>query len=208
MIGHHPSEQTLLGYATGALPQALAIVTATHVGQCSVCQGALGILEATGGALLDDLPPIPLSGDALERLMARADEPAPPPPPILHPDLPAPLNKVALGSWWPVGIGVRYRPLRMAQVAGGRSAWGGLILAQPGRSLPRHGHKGLELTCILSGSFADAGGHYEAGDLSEPVADHDEPPFVTGNEPCLCIIASEGMRLRGLLGQVQRLIGR
>jgi putative transcriptional regulator len=202
MIQHHPTEQTLLAYATGSLPQALAIVTATHLGQCPLCQRALGTLEATGGVLLDDLAPIPLSGDALERLLERADEPAPLPPPILHPELPAPLNRVALGRWWPVGIGVRYRPL---QTAG--AAWGGLILAQPGRSLPKHGHEGRELTCILSGSFADGSGHYQVGDLSEPITDHDVPPMVTGGEPCLCIIASEGMRLRGLLGRVQRLIG-
>jgi hypothetical protein len=30
---------------------------------------------------------------------------------------------------------------------------------------------------------------------------------VTGTEPCLCIIASEGMRLRGLLGLAQRMMG-
>jgi hypothetical protein len=30
---------------------------------------------------------------------------------------------------------------------------------------------------------------------------------VIGAEPCLCVIASEGMRLRGLLGWAQRLIG-
>lgn len=202
MIQYHPTEQTLLAYATGTLPGALAIVTATHLAQCRLCQRALGTLEATGGVLMDELSPVPLSGDALDRLLARTGEPAPLPPPVLHPELPAPLNRVTLGRWWPVGIGVRYRPL---QTAG--AAWGGLILAQPGRSLPKHGHKGRELTCILAGSFADGSGHYQAGDLSEPVTDHDVPPTVTGHKPCLCIIASEGMHLRGLLGRVQRLIG-
>lgn len=202
MIQHHPTEQTLLAYATGTLPEALAIVTATHLAKCRLCQSALGTLEATGGVLMDELSPVPLSGDALDRLFARTGESASLPPPVLHPELPAPLNRVALGRWWPVGIGVRYRPL---QTAG--AAWGGLILAQPGRSLPKHGHKGRELTCILAGSFADGSGHYQAGDLSEPVTDHDVPPTVTGHEPCLCIIASEGMHLRGLLGRVQRLIG-
>ena len=203
MISHHPSEQTLLAYAAGTLPEALAIVTATHISQCPSCQRSLATLEATGGALLDELDPVPLSGDALDRLLARADEPAPPPPPVLNPGLPAPLDRVALGRWWPIGLGIRYRPLRTAG-----SAWGGLVLAQPGRALPRHGHAGLELTCILSGSFADATGAYVAGDLSEPLTDHDQPPLAIGSEPCFCIIASEGMRLRGLLGLAQRTIGR
>ena len=159
-------------------------------------------LEATGGALLADLAPVPLSLDALDRLMTRLDDPLPPPVPVLNPDLPAPLNRVPFGRWWPVGRGTRYRPV----LASG-AAWGGLLLAQPSRSLPRHGHSGLELTCVLSGAFADGSGTYRAGDLSEPVTDHDQPPLVIGAEPCLCVIASEGMRLRGLLGWAQRVIG-
>ncbi len=202
MITHHASEPTLLAYAAGTLPEALAIVTAIHIGQCAVCQRSLATLEATGGALLEELTPVPLTGDALDRLLGRMDEPPPAPPRILHPELPAPLNRTPMGRWWPIGIGMRYRPIRAAG-----KAWGGLILAQPGRSLPRHGHTGLELTCILSGAFADGTGDYHVGDLSEPEKDHDQPPIVIGNEPCLCIIASEGMRLRGLLGLGQRMIG-
>lgn len=202
MIRHHPSEATLAAYAAGTLPEALAIVTATHLTHCSACRLTLKTLEATGGALLDELTPVPLAADALQRLLVRVGEPAPPPPPILNPELPAPLNRVAFGRWWPIGVGFRYRPL---QTTG--AAWGGLLMARPGRALPRHGHAGLELTCVLSGSFADASGEYGAGDLSEPTTDHDQPPVVIGLEPCLCIIASQGMRLRGLLGFAQRLIG-
>ncbi len=202
MISHHPSEATLAAYAAGTLPEALALVAATHLGQCHACRASLATLEATGGALLESLPPVPLSVDALDRITARMDQPAAEPPPVLNPTLPAPLNRVSLGRWWPIGRGFRYRPLRASG-----AAWGGLLLAQPGRALPRHGHAGLELTCILSGAFADAHGTYSAGDLSEPVTDHDQPPVVVGAEPCLCVIASEGMRLRGLMGWAQRLVG-
>jgi putative transcriptional regulator len=202
MINHHLGESTLLAYAAGTLPEALAIVAATHVGFCPECRATLATLEATGGIMLDELPPVPLSGDALDRLLARFGEPAAVPPPVLNPGLPPPLNRVGLGGWWPVGVGVRWRPLRV-----GGSAWGGLILAQPGRSLPRHGHDGLELTCVVSGAFADGDGLFNPGDLSEPDGDHDQPPAVVGEVPCLCVIASEGMRLRGLLGWAQRMIG-
>jgi putative transcriptional regulator len=208
LIRHHPSETTIAAYATGTLPEGLAIVAATHIARCSACQQSLATLEATGGALLDELEPVPLTGGALadgalDLLLARADEAPATAPPILNPALPAPLDRVALGHWWSIGLGMRYRPLRI-----GGAAWGGLILAQPGRSLPRHGHKGLELTCVLSGSFADGSGAYVAGDLSEPMNDHDQPPLVIGTQPCLCVIAAEGIRLRGLFGLAQRMIGR
>jgi putative transcriptional regulator len=213
LIRHHPSETTIAAYATGTLPEGLAIVAATHIARCPACQQSLATLEATGGALLDELEPVPLTGEALaggalagevlDRLLARADELPATAPPILNPALPAPLNRVALGHWWPIGVGMRYRPLRICG-----AAWGGLILARPGRSLPRHGHKGLELTCVLSGSFADGSGAYVAGDLSEPMNDHDQPPLVIGRQPCLCVIAAEGIQLRGLFGLAQRMIGR
>ena len=203
MIRHHPGGTTLAAYAAGSLPEALAIVTATHLVQCPACRDALATLEATGGALLDDLTPVALSADALDRVLDRTSEPPRPIPPVLNPELPAPLDRVALGRWLPVGLGTRYRPLHTAG-----TAWGGLIQVHPGRSLPRHGHAGRELTCVLAGSFADGAGEYAAGDLSEPLTDHDQPPLVTGTQPCLCIIASEGMQLRGMLGFAQRLIGR
>ena len=93
----------------------------------------------------------------------------------------------------------RWRPLRVGGVA-----WAGLILAQPGRVFPRHGHSGIEFTCVLAGAFADRGYVYGVGDLDEPDVDHDHPPMVVSAEPCLCVIASEGMRLRGVLGRAQR----
>ena len=177
------------------MPQALALVAATHVGRCVTCQKTVAALQATGGALLDELPPVALAADALDRLLPRLDQPPPALPPILNPQLWPPLNRIPLGRWWPLGIGVRYCPLRTTG-----NAWGGLILAQPRRALLAHGHAGLELTCVLSGAFIDGGEEYLAGDVSEPILDHDQPPRVIGTEPCLCVIASEGMRLHGLLG--------
>ena len=204
MIRHHPSESTLLAYATGSLPEALGLVLATHLAHCSACRDAAADLDSVGGALLDGLEPAQYAfdPDALDRLLARADQPAEPDPPVLHPDLGAPLNRVKMGRWWPISRGVRWRSL---QVSG--TAWGGLIHAEPGRTLPAHAHQGLELTCLLSGAFRDDGQDYHAGDIAEPAGDHDHPPVAIGSDPCLCVIASEGMRLRGLLGVAQRLAG-
>lgn len=222
MINHHPGEATLLAYAAGTLPEALALVVATHLVQCPHCGDSLAALESAAGILLADLPPAPMAAGvpaqlALDRALPCQDDPTstvpstdilsgdvafPMPPPILHPDLPPPLNRVAMGRWWPIGIGIRWRMLRVRG-----SAWGGLLLAQPGRSLPRHGHTGLELTCVLSGSFADAEHEYHAGDLAEPTLDHDQPPVATGSTPCFCVLSTDGMRLRGVAGLAQRIIG-
>ena len=178
MISHHPSETTLLAYAAGTLPEALAIVAATHIGGCRVCRHGLNALEAAGGVLLDSLRPATLADNAFDRLLARTNEPVPALPPALNAGLPPPLDRVPLGRWWPIGIGARWRPM---QAEG--AAWGGLILVQPGRALPRHGHDGLELTCVLKGAFSDASGLYRPGDLSEPEEDHDQPPVAAAVKP-------------------------
>lgn len=203
-IRHHPSDATLLAYAAGTLPEALALVAATHLAQCTACRVMAGAVEAAGGAMLDSLPPAPMTVDAaaVDTVLARASLPAPPPPPVLHPDLAPPLNRVRMGRWWPIGRGLRWRPLHV----GGR-AWAGLLQAQPGRTIPSHGHAGLELTCLLSGAFRDGGEDYVTGDIAEPVGDHDTPPVAIGPEPCLCVVAFEGMRFHGLLGLAQRLGG-
>jgi len=202
MISHHPSETTLLSYAAGALPEGLGIVVATHLARCSACSGVLAECEAIGGALLDTITPVEVSLDPV-LLDRRPDaDPAPhAPPPVLNPELPAPLNRMPLGRWWRIAPGLRWRPLKVKG-----AAWAGLLLAQPGQRLPRHGHAGLELTCLLTGTFADGGQTYAPGDLAEPEGDHDNPPVVIGADPCLCVIASEGMRLRGVLGLAQRLV--
>lgn len=204
MIAHHPTDATLAAYAAGSLPEALALVVATHLSYCPHCRAVTRTVEAVGGATLSDLPPVAMAPDALTRTLARAETAAPwDVPPVRNPGLPPPLDHCDLGRWWPVAPGLRFRPLRTAG-----HAWGGLLMAGPGRSLPRHGHDGTELSCVLKGSFVDAGGRYQAGDVSEPDFDHDDPPRVDSKDPCVCVIASEGVKLRGMLGMLQRMLGR
>ncbi|MFL5255838.1 MAG: cupin domain-containing protein [Rhodopila sp.] len=204
MIRHHPSDATLMAYAGGTLPEGLAVVLATHLTQCPTCRSAIGAAETMGGLLLESLPPAEMAMDfaVVERLLERADDEPPRAPPVLNPGLAPPLDRVRLGRWWPVGRGIRWRFIE----AGG-AAMAGLVHVQPGRSIPRHGHVGLELTCLLSGVLVDAGVEYHHGDIAEPASDHDSPPVATGDEPCVCAVAFEGMRFRGVLGLVQRLGG-
>jgi putative transcriptional regulator len=81
-IRRHPSEATLVAHAAGTLWAAAKPVVQGHLDLCEHCRVAFGLAEAVGGALLDELPPTPLSPDALrrvtERLGGRAGAPAQP----------------------------------------------------------------------------------------------------------------------------------
>ena len=83
MTSHHPSETILWAHVAGSLPPAHRQVIAIHVALCPRCAAEVRNLEEIGGALLDDLTPVPLETGSFTRLMARLDEPVPPPRPAM-----------------------------------------------------------------------------------------------------------------------------
>ena len=202
MIQHHPTETTLASYAGGALPEAMALVVATHLHVCPACRRLKAMVEAMGGSELRDMPPTAMDDDALELVLARTERPVVPVTPTLRvAGLPPPLDVCEFGPWQRIGFGLRWRPL----ITGG-TMLAGLLEGVPGKMLPAHAHTGMELTCVIGGSFVDGAERYTAGDLAEIEGEHQHRPTIDGNGPCLCIIATEGVRFRGLLGLAQRLL--
>lgn len=80
MINHHPGDDLLLQRAAGRLDAGQARVLAVHLESCATCRGRLRLLEAVGGALLDDAEPQALAADAWTRTLARIDSQPPVPP--------------------------------------------------------------------------------------------------------------------------------
>lgn len=197
---HHPTEATLVSYAGGALPEAMGLVVATHLFGCPACRHVKAMAEAVAGSFLDNFPPTAMDDDALALVLARTEGRVAPAVPIPRsPGLPPPLDVCTFGPWRRIGLGLRWRPL-----ATGGSILAGLLEGMPGKVLPTHTHTGMELTCVIVGSFTDHDGHYRAGDLAEVEGTHEHRPTIDGDGPCLCFIATEGVRFRGLLGFAQR----
>jgi putative transcriptional regulator len=68
-----------------------------------------------------------------------------------------------------------------------------------------HTHTGIELTCVLRGSFSHEGGRFGPGDFDFGDETLDHQPIVGSDEPCLCLVAMTGdLRMNGFFG---RLIG-
>lgn len=201
----HPTDDLLMAYAAGTLTTGAGLIVATHLTYCPACRRALAALDAVGGALLETLPPEPVSADRRAEAMARLDEPAgddAPPPPA-----PAPAGRVALPAeirrrfgadvdamhWRPVLRGVDQIMLGLGD--GTRTR---LMRIRAGRAVPAHTHRGLELVCVLDGGFTDTTGRYGPGDLAIADESVDHRPTADPDADCICLAVTEHpVRLTG-----------
>lgn len=212
MITHHLSDQLLMAYSAGSLPEAFNLVVATHISLCDECRARLASFDAVGGALIEaqieertpDLS-MEMSAGALAATMARITSAAPSPriapKPRAHDQiLPAPLRAYVGGgvdsiNWRPVGGGVKQAILPTSDNASAR-----LLFIPAGASVPDHGHNGMELTLVLQGAFADGADRFGRGDIE--IADeelHHQPVAEQGLD-CICLAATDApLRFRSLL---------
>lgn len=207
---HHPSDALLVAYGAGCLSEGLSLAVAAHLALCPVCRAAARTVDGLGGALLDADAGLDLDGGALARTLARLDGPreTPASPPPAAGPFPQPLAAYVDGDprWQRLAPGVRRLELLRRTSRGGAAQ---MLRIAPGVTLPHHGHGGLELTLVLSGSFADETGRYGPGDLAEVDQDTRHQPIADTHEECVCLIATDApLRFTGILGRlVQPFIG-
>jgi putative transcriptional regulator len=195
---HHPKSATLAAYAAGALNEAKSAVVAAHLNFCEACRRAVSDFEALGGAILADAAPVPLPDDALERLWSRASasDEAPRPTPR-NAGASGPFTASTLRFWLKDGVesvpwrrsapGVSHHVLSRDRRGG--LLW--LLRTAPGTRIPKHTHKGAELTLVLGGAFEDAYGRFAAGDFADLDDEAAHEPLTVGDEPCICLVATD-----------------
>ena len=201
-IAHHLDDATLMSLAAGTLTPALAVVAASHVALCPNCRQGLAVLEAAGAALLDDLSPVPLSGEAphmpeVEPGWIRPPHTEPPlgelPPPLAR-LVGRPLDAV---RWRPLSVGIWHHRIALEGAESGELH---LIRAWPGYGLPAHGHTGAELTLVLRGIYRDEVGRFAVGDAADLDESVEHRPVADPTAGCICVLACERpARFHGLL---------
>ena len=227
-VKHHPSEAVLLAYAAGGLGEGLSLLVAAHLSFCPHCRRLVAEAEAVGGVMMEDVAPVALHPGALEGVLARLDAPAPnathDAEPSVGRPIPAPSRRssgdadrreaeaalpavlhpyvrdLATARWQWLAPGVRQMDL--VHRARGRDT-AKLLRIAPGRVLPHHGHAGLEMTVVLSGSFCDEQGRFTRGDLAEIDSDAHHQPIADSGEDCICLIGTNApLRFSGLVPRV------
>src|SRR5262245_3480452 len=180
MITHRPPEELLLGYASGTLPEPIALVVASHAALCPETAREISRLEGVGGALLNGLAPAAMKPDALDHALAALDvavaaPPGPSATPATRALLPAPVWPYIKGDL--DNLAWRRRSAdadTAALIADGRKRLAFLLRVKAGRPVPRHTHRALELTLVLTGAYCDAANCFVRGDIqiADPTIDH------------------------------------
>lgn len=207
-VHHHPPDELLAAFAAGVLDLGQHIAIATHLVGCAKCRAAVRAIEHVGGAVLAGLPPSPMSQGALEALERRLDAPGR----VVRaaeprgeefgdvPGLPAFLGDYPGSSWRWIAPKVHLRPIRLPEPSMTRVF---LLRSRPGTKMIEHTHTGFEMTCVLSGSFVHAGGHFGPGDFDFGDGSVDHDVTIDSAEDCVCLVAMQGnLRLSGLVGRL------
>ena len=207
-------------YAAGCLDPAFCLMLETQAAIRPDIDRAIARAETIAGIVLESEDAAELSDGAAARALAMIDAYEATERPdadavsqacdtldeILH--LPEPLREAALCAlrdhkWQNLTQGIR-----RLKLDAGSEAEVELYRIEPGRSVPRHSHKGNELTLVVSGGFSDESGQYGPGDLSiKGPADTHQP---TGDEDGVCFalaVRDGGLKFTGFMGLAQRLMG-
>ncbi|SMO92953.1 ChrR family anti-sigma-E factor [Ruegeria faecimaris] len=193
-IKHHLTEDLLMAYAAGSLPEAFDLMVATHLSLCDHCRAQAESFDAVGGQILDALPyPAQMNDSALAATMALIAQGAPTPKPVNKgcAVLPAPLQDYVGGTvndirWRPIGMGVRQAILPTSGDASAR-----LLFIPAGTAVPDHSHNGMELTMVLQGAFSDEVDHFARGDVEIADEDLHHTPTADITADCICLAVTD-----------------
>lgn len=193
-IKHHLTDELLMGYAAGTLPEAFNLVVATHLSMCDDCRAAVAAHEEIGGTVLDDLDAVAMPDGALEATLklisTRAKDPIKTKR-VSSGVFPAPLQDYVGGDldavrWRSIGLGVRQAVLKTSRDATVR-----LLHIPAGSAVPDHGHRGTELTLVLQGAFRDEADRFGRGDVEVANEDLEHTPVAEVGEDCICLAATD-----------------
>ncbi len=192
---HHPLPETLISFASAALPDATSAVIQCHLTMCRSCAEDARRLDALGGLLLECLKTGPAEEASTERALARwsiermhPNIESDPQTATGTPLLPPVLRMSEELSWEAAAGGVRQHWFRLPNGAGQMR----MVRLNPGESLHRGAQKGsAEITLVLQGVFSDETGEYLRGDIIEQTGDAEHELRAKGDVECFCLVATD-----------------
>ncbi|WP_299727662.1 ChrR family anti-sigma-E factor [uncultured Tateyamaria sp.] len=213
-IKHHLTDDILMAYAAGTLPEAFNLLVAAHVSLCDACRAEVESYDAVGGEMLaqepsNDIALAPGSFAATMALIAGGPVDEAPKARVRGSILPGPLQDYVGGDldsikWRGIGLGVKQAILPTSRDASAR-----LLFIPAGAAMPDHGHQGNEMTMVLQGAFQDEDDYFARGDVEVADSDMHHTPVADIHEDCICLTVTDApLRFQGLIPKIAQRFAR
>ncbi len=176
-------------YVAGCLPEPAHILVGSHLEMQPSSGRLAGELEVLAGQSLDHVEPSSLSSsaDRLKAILESKPEIEVQPVVAEHDDsLPRYLRSYAGRNLDDLPWKTKLPGLKQHVIEKSSGMEASLLWARPGRALPHHQHRGLELTLVLQGQFHDHRGAFSQGDVSVADESVTHRPVAGSDRPCLC----------------------
>ncbi len=216
-INHHLTDDVLMGYASGSLPEAFNLMVAAHVSLCDTCRARAESFDAVGGEVLEENPAgdVAMTTNSLMATLALIKSgpldgiAASKPDRTADAVLPGPLQDYVAGGldgvkWRGIGMGVKQAILPTSAGATAR-----LLMIPAGAAMPDHGHHGLEMTMVLKGAFKDEDDYFARGDVEIADSDMHHTPVADIHEDCICLVVADArLKFEGILPRIAQRFAR
>jgi putative transcriptional regulator len=209
---HHISDDLLLSYEAGSLAEGWSLAVATHLALCPECRRRARDAAAFGGALIEAADAVAISDTAFDEVMARIDRGAAAKPasekrkakPTESAVLPEPLRSYVGGDvdairWKSLGTSAQHLPIKTSD--GETSVR--LLRIPGGVEVPHHGHRGQEMTLVLSGALVDDDEIFRRGDVEQADELVEHQPKAGPGEDCICLAVTDApLRFKSFMARL------
>ena len=192
MIKFHPSKTMLNEHLAGQLPLSLTVAVSAHIEMCEQCKEVAQELESQqSDRLWQEAANEPVDfGDMLQEILT--EQPDTQIQYTQKPDVIVQVAKKEYGLPAAFSLFSQFKWSGFGKVSRARlinnegEVRASLLHIEKGGSIPKHQHKGYELTLLLDGSFTDENGTYHKGDFICLEEGEEHTPFT--DEGCLCYV--------------------
>lgn len=190
MVTYHPDIRLLSEFSAGNLPLAQSACISVHLHFCDHCKRQMSQLNQVGAEMFESLEPTDVDDSLLDSIFEHLDDE----PPLTYASKatedegPVLVQRLMDGDyedlkWQRINSALQIARLR----TGDPDNEFALYHIKAGGSIPRHSHRGTELTLVLEGSFSDEEGVYHQGDFLMRDAADEHTPTASQTGDCICI---------------------
>ncbi|WP_416308272.1 ChrR family anti-sigma-E factor [Neptunicella sp. SCSIO 80796] len=208
MAYYHPTDELLIRFSAGQMPDALGLMLACHLENCPQCRNRQNLFEQVGGELLQHNAELPVTEGLLDSILAKLDQPAAAPKiqtqNAVSSIIPTPLKRFVDGDYEHLPWSGFIRAIQEINLPFSDSRYTAkLYKIAAGKELPVHTHRGNEYTLVMQGSFSDNAGRYHIGDFIQTDTTTVHQPKAHDEGDCICFAVIDApLKMTGFFGRM------